>query len=340
MIPAITQRHFAKFFKPIIISASTCITQTMQLFKNITHRNPVYLILLAALLVALACTTANPAEKPLKEITTAPLSATILHVGDTHSYVIPHDVMLKLKGENTLLTLGGWSLMMAAIDDIRLSEKNVMLLHSGDTLEGTIWSTRFNGLADFEAMNKLNFDAVVLGNHEFAKGPQGAANLVNIVKFPVLAANLDVSEEPTLAGKVKPYTITEYDGQKIGIIGLITPTTEITGYPGKTIKFLPVEDTARKYISELNALGINKIIVLSHLGYEPDVKLAKSVEGIDIIVGGHTHTLMGGPEFEQIGLKPEMPYPTELKGTCRGQGPHCTCLGKQPASGTDQAGLR
>jgi 5'-nucleotidase len=163
-------------------------------------------------------------------------------------------------------------------------------------------------------MNELKFDAVVLGNHEFSKGPQGAANLVNIVKFPVLAANLDVSEEPSLAGRVKPYTTVEYEGQKIGIIGLITPTTELTGYPGKTIKFLPVEDTARKYIDELNALGINKIVVLSHLGYGPDVNLAKSVAGIDIIVGGHTHTLMGEPEFEQLGLKPEMPYPTELTG--------------------------
>lgn len=250
----------------------------------------------------------------LKEIKTAPLSITILHVGDTHSYVIPHDVMLKINGQNTLVTLGGWSLMAAAIEDIRLRDKNVMLLHSGDTIEGTIWSTNFSGLADFEAMNELKFDAVVLGNHEFSKGPQGAANLVNIVKFPVLAANLDVSEEPSLAGRVKPYTTVEYEGQKIGIIGLITPTTELTGYPGKTIKFLPVEDTARKYIDELNALGINKIVVLSHLGYGPDVNLAKSVAGIDIIVGGHTHTLMGGPEFEQLGLKPEMPYPTELTG--------------------------
>ena len=273
--------------------------------------NTALLLILSLLLVFTACT---PSMKTLKEITTAPLSVTILHVGDTHSYVIPHDVMLKINGENTLVTLGGWSLMAAAVEDIRLRDKNVMLLHSGDTVEGTIWSTNFSGLADFEAMNELKFDAVVLGNHEFSKGPQGAANLVNIVKFPVLAANLDVSAEPSLAGRVKPYTTVEYEGQKIGIIGLITPTTELTGYPGKTIKFLPVEDTARKYIDELNALGINKIVVLSHLGYGPDVNLAKSVAGIDIIVGGHTHTLMGGPEFEQIGLKPEMPYPTELTG--------------------------
>ena len=269
------------------------------------------LITLTLLLVLTACT---PATNTLKEITSSPVSIDILHVGDTHSYVIPHDVMLKFNGQDTLVSMGGWSLMMAAIDDIRLREKNVMLLHSGDTIEGTIWSTKFNGLADFEAMNKLRFDAVELGDHEFTQGPQGAANLVNIVKFPVLAANLDVSAEPTLTGKVKPYTIVEYDGEKIGIIGLITPDTETTCAPCRTINFLPVEETARKYISELNAQGINKIVVLSHLGYKADINLAETVAGIDVIAGGHTHTLMGGLELAQMGLKPETPYPTELTG--------------------------
>jgi 5'-nucleotidase / UDP-sugar diphosphatase len=169
-------------------------------------------------------------------------------------------------------------------------------------------------MADFAAMNALKFDAVTLGNHEFARGNQLAATMVNTLQFPVLAANLDLSQEPALNGRVKPYTILEYDGQKIGVIGLITPDTTTTASPGKNIKFLPPEDVARKYVSELNGMGINKIVVLSHLGYEPDLKLARSVPGIDIIVGGHSHTLMGGPEFTEIGLKPEMPYPTEVTG--------------------------
>ena len=138
--------------------------------------------------------------------------------------------------------------------------------------------------------------------------------MADTLSFPVLAANLDLSAEPLLAAKTKPYTILEYEGQKIGVIGLITPDTTTIASPGKTIKFLPPEATARKYVYELNSKGINKIVVLSHLGYEPDVQLAKSVPGIDIIVGGHSHTFMGGPEFTQLGLKPDMPYPTELAG--------------------------
>lgn len=277
--------------------------------QKISHAS--ILLILPFLLAFISCT---PATKPLKDITSSPVTVTILHVGDTHSYVIPHDVMFNINGQNTLAAIGGWSLMAEAVNEVRGSEQNVMLLHSGDTVEGTIWSPRFSGLADFEAMNQLKFDAVEVGNHEFSNGPQSAANLVNIVKFPVLAANLDVSLEPSLAGRIKPYTIVSYEGEKIGIIGLITPDTEIIASPGRTIKFLPVEETASKYIGELNSAGINKIVILSHLGYKADVSLAESVEGIDIIVGGHTHTLMGGPEFEQIGLKPETTYPAEVKG--------------------------
>lgn len=273
-----------------------------------------FVLILPILLILMACSPSAPAGRPLQDITTAPLTVTILHVGDTHSYVIPHDLLLNINGKDTLVTLGGWSLLASAVEDIRLREKNVLLLHAGDVTEGTIWMPKFEGMADFAAMNALKFDAAVLGNHEFAKGPGTAYAMADTLNCPVLAANLDLAAEPLLAAKVKPYAILEYDGQKIGVIGLITPDTVTIASPGKTIKFLSPEVTAKKYISVLNGSGINKILVISHLGYEPDVQLARTVPGIDIIVGGHSHTLMGGPEFKQIGLNPDMPYPTEITG--------------------------
>jgi 5'-nucleotidase len=203
---------------------------------------------------------------------------------------------------------------MAAVEDIRSREKNVLLLHGGDVLEGTIWTNYFAGLTDMDAMNTLQFNALAPGNHDFSKGPAEAAALYKRAKFPVIAANMDVSREPALAGAIKPYTVLECGGQLIGVIGLITTDTAFLDYPGKNIIFSDPATAARKYVAELNKQGINKIIILSHLGYEKDAELAELVSGIDIIVGGHTHTFMGGPEFEQIGLKPEMPYPTELKG--------------------------
>jgi len=270
-------------------------------------------LLLIALMTAAACAPATPSAKPLAEITTSPLSMTILHVNDTHSYVIPHNVLLKIDGRDTVATAGGYSLLDSAVEDIRSREKNVLLLHAGDVLEGTIWTPKFQGLADIDAMNAMGFDALELGNHDFSKNVQEAAALVNRAKFPVLAANMDVSREPSLSG-VRPYVISDLGGEKVGIIGLITPDTAFLSYPGRNIVFQPAGDTARKYIAELNSTGVNKIIILSHLGYENDVKLAKEVAGVDVIVGGHTATFMGGPEFEQIGLKPEMPYPTEMVG--------------------------
>ncbi|MCX5993488.1 MAG: bifunctional metallophosphatase/5'-nucleotidase [Chloroflexi bacterium] len=270
-------------------------------------------LLLAMLMPAAACVPATPPAEPLAEITTSPMSMTVLHVNDTHSYVIPHNLLLKIDGKDTVTTAGGYSLLNSAVEDIRSREKNVLLLHAGDVLEGTIWTPKFQGLADIDAMNAIKFDALELGDHDFSKNVQEAAALVNRAKFPVLAANMDVSGEPSLSG-ISPFVISELGGEKVGIIGLITPDTAFLSYPGKNVVFLPASDTARKYIAELNKIGVNKIIILSHLGYEGDVKLAKEVAGIDIIVGGHTATFMGGPELEQIGLKPEMPYPTEIVG--------------------------
>jgi len=270
-------------------------------------------LLLATLMPAAACAPAIPPAAPLAEITTSPMSVTILHVNDTHSYVIPHNVLLKIDGRDTVATAGGYSLLNSAVEDIRSREKNVLLLHAGDVLEGTIWTPKFQGLAEIDAMNAMKFDALELGNHEFSKNVQEAAALVNRAKFPVLAANMDVSGELSLSG-IRPFVISDLGGEKVGIIGLITPNTAFLSYPGKNIVFLPARDTALKYIAELNRMGVNKIIILSHLGYGDDVKLAKEVAGIDVIVGGHTATFMGGPEFEQIGLKPEMPYPSEIVG--------------------------
>jgi len=266
------------------------------------------------LLILLSACAAPAAPANNAEVPSQPLSLDILHLNNTNSYVIPHDVMLHLAGTDILAVAGGWSVLASAVQDIRSREKNVMLLHAGDMIEGTIWTTAFGGMADVDAMNLLQFDAMALGSHELSKGPVEAAALINRAKFPVLAANMDVSREPLLSGKIKPYIIMEFQGQKIAVIGLITPDTELLSYPGRNITFLPPAEIADKLIRELSRQGINKFIVLSHLGYDADVKLAATVPGIDIIVGGHLGTFMGGPEFAQIGLKPEKPYPVEMTG--------------------------
>ncbi len=271
------------------------------------------IIAILMLLLVFACSPANSTSIQPPESTSHPVSLTVLHVNNTHSFVIPHDILIKVDGRDAAVTAGGYSLLDSAVEDIRSQEKNVLLLHAGDVLEGTIWTTRFQGMTDIDAMNAMEFDALTLGNHDFSKNVQEAAALVKRARFPVLVANLDVSREPLLSG-ISPYIIYSIEDEKVGIIGLITPDTAFLSYPGKNIVFLPPADTARKYIAELKNMGVNKIIILSHLGYRDDVDLAREVADIDLIVGGHTATFMGGPEFERIGLKPMMPYPIEITG--------------------------
>ena len=261
-----------------------------------------------------ACTGSSIPPTPSQEIISPPFSLTLLHVGDTDAYIIPHEVMMKFNGNDTLVPVGGWSLLMATVEDIRSREKNVMLLHAGDVAGDTIWGAKFGGLADIDAMNTLQFDAMAPGDSDLSGGLSGALTLLERAAFPVLAANMDARNEPSLAGLIKPYTIVKCGDQQIGLIGLVTPYTVIRDDSGKNIAFSSPVDAARQYVSELKGMGINKIIVLSHLGYSEDIALTKSVSGIDVIVGAHSATFMGGSEFEQIGLKPDMPYPTEMKG--------------------------
>lgn len=261
-----------------------------------------------------ACTGSSIPPTPSQEIISPPFSLTLLHVGDTDACIIPHEVMMKFNGNDTLVPVGGWSLLMATVEDIRSREKNVMLLHAGDVAGDTIWGAKFGGLADIDAMNTLQFDAMAPGDSDLSGGLSGALTLLDKAAFPVLAANMDTRNEPSLAGLIKPYTIVKCGDQQIGLIGLVTPYTVIRDDSGKNIAFSSPVDAARQYVSELKGMGINKIIVLSHLGYSEDIALTKSVSGIDVIVGAHSATFMGGSEFEQIGLKPDMPYPTEMKG--------------------------
>lgn len=271
------------------------------------------LLLLVAIATALPSCSGNVPVTSLKDISSPPLSVTILHVNDTHSYVTPHRMLLNINGRDTMVSTGGWSLLMAAVEDIRSKQDNVLLFHAGDMLNGTLWSTKFEGLADIDAMNTLEFNAFTPGEEDFSLGIQQAATLFSKSKFPVLAANMDVSGEASLNGKIKPYALVECGGQLIGVIGLASPDIA-TQYAGENIIFTPPLQAAQKSILELNSQGINKIIVLSQLGYTGDVELARSAAGIDVIIGGHSHTFMGSQDFEQVGLQPDMPYPMEVQG--------------------------
>lgn len=150
------------------------------------------------------------------------------------------------------------------------------------------------------------------GNHEFDRGSEGLAFLLDLAEFPVICANLDVSGDSLLAGLVQPFVILERGVERIGVVGVVTEELASVSSPSAETVVLPAAESVQGGIDELAGSGINKIIVLSHMGYENDIELAMALSGADVIVGGHTHTLLG--DFTSVGLESSGGYPTVVQG--------------------------
>ncbi len=249
-----------------------------------------------------------------------PVEVAIAHINDTHSALeaTPKRLAVRLPegGERICrVPLGGMARLKTALDAARTDAPQLLTLHAGDAVQGTLYFNVFGGAAEFDFLNALGFDAMTLGNHEFDRGPAHLAAMLAHARFPILAANLDASAEPELAARLRPYVIRKIAGEKIAIVGLTTPITpRITRDVGR-VRFLDPVESLKKIMIELRAHDINKIVVLSHLGYAEDLALAREVPGIDVIVGGHSHSLLGDAAIlGRLGLTPDGPYPTEVRG--------------------------
>ncbi len=193
-----------------------------------------------------------------------------------------------------------------AIQQVKAEGSNVILVDAGDAFQGTLYFNVWQGEEEAYFMNALGYQAMAVGNHEFDSGPAALADFIGLADFPVLSANIDASAEPTLAGLIPAYTVLDVAGEQIGVFGLTTEETAFISSPGPNVVFNDVVASAEATVAELEGLGINKIIALSHCGYSPDQTLAAAVDGIDVIVSGHSHTLLGSMEGAAG------PYPTEI----------------------------
>lgn len=239
-----------------------------------------------------------------------PYVLTVAHLNDTHATLEPSPLKLNIDGNTIYTNMGGFPASAAKIDSLRKEKENFLFLHAGDVFQGTLYFIKYGGLADLAFLKLMKLDAMCTGNHEFDKGPAALAAFIDAAggQFPVLSANIDVEQEPLLAGKIKPYEIKEVGSRKIGIIGLTTLETPAVSSPGPNIVFNDPVKTAETAAAELTKQGIDIIILLSHRGFREDIALAETVPGIDVVVGGHTHTLTG--RFENIPeLSPEADYP-------------------------------
>ena len=275
-------------------------------FVNIKLRFPALLVLLAlSLVVPAACGGLTTAAAPLS----------LAHLNDTHSHLEPLAVDLEIDAVQTTVELGGFARIKTVLEGMRADRPDLLLFHGGDAVQGTAYFPRFAGRVEFDFLNLLGVDAMSFGNHEFDLGPAPIPGWINRSRFPWLAANIDFSGAPAIAPLVQPFMIREINGEKVGIIGLTTEDTPlVTRDVGRTVFHDPVA-AAHRQVEILTARGVNRIIVLSHLGYRRDLDLAAKVPGIDIIVGGHSHSLLVNEDLIRDigGLAPEGPYPTEVK---------------------------
>lgn len=243
-----------------------------------------------------------------------PYTLTLAHINDTHSQLEPLAARLVLNGEMITVELGGFARLKTALDEMRKNYPHLLLLHAGDAMQGSLYFTLFNGDVDVDFLNLLKVDAFAFGNHEFDRGVKPIADWIKRSSFPWLSANIDFSGEPVIASLVHPYLIREIKGERIAIIGVTTEATpQITLDVGRAVFQDPAVSVLRQ-VETLTAMGINKIILLSHLGYVQDIDLARQVSGIDVIVGGHSHSLLGNEQnLSGLNLTPAGPYPTEVQ---------------------------
>ncbi len=229
---------------------------------------------------------------------------TILHTNDVHSRLIEFDGSGRLCLEPGADCAGGAARLLAAVRGVRAEGGAVVLLDAGDQFTGTPLFSRRRGAAAARLMRLAGYDAMALGNHEFDLGPQALESFAGELGFPLLAANVEAPDRPGLGRLLEPYAIVRRQGRTIGIIGALTPETATLAKDAAWAVFRPLAPAVTMAAHELRASGAEVVICLTHQGYVRDLELAASVPGLDVIVGGHSHTELGaGPDAAG-------PYPT------------------------------
>ncbi|MGM0896950.1 MAG: cell wall-binding repeat-containing protein [Bacillota bacterium] len=259
-------------------------------------------IFTSAMAAGLALTVVGIYDSQNAEAAEGDFNLTIMHTNDTHA---------NLDNAPKRATL---------INGIRAEHPNNLLLDAGDVFSGTLYFNEFEGQADLELMNYMEYDVMTFGNHEFdlgssADGHSALAEFVANADFPMVGANVDFSADtnmsPLVAGEAFSKTaengqiysgvVEEVDGEEVGVFGLTTAETADISSPGD-VEFTDYLEAAEEAVTWFEAQGVNKIVALTHIGYDDnaaydnDRTLAAEVDGIDVIVGGHTHTKLLPPQ--------------------------------------------
>jgi len=238
---------------------------------------------------------------------------TILHTNDFHARFEPiskYNGPCSIEDNEAGECFGGSARLLTAIEDARERSDNSLLLDGGDQFQGTLFYTYYKGRFTAEMMNRLGYDAMTVGNHEFDDGPEVLRGFMDSLNFPVLMSNADVSAEPSLAGVLQKSTVLERNGRKIGLIGLTPQDTGDLASPGKNVTFSDPVPAVQAEVDRLTAEGVNIIIVMSHSGYLVDLDVAARTTGVDVIVAGHSNAYLSN-----VAENADGPYPTMVGNT-------------------------
>ena len=262
----------------------------------------------------------------------------IIHINDNHGRFEVNDQYYSPCGSDISTCFGGFAKQQSMADIIKAGAvaagHDVLFLHAGDEFTGTVWDYVYvregnmKPVANF--VNQLGLDAFTMGNHEFDYGPELTSYFLSNLTVPVVSCNTDVSNQPALQGLFKPFVIKTLpiSGVKVGIVGFITAETNISSSPGPTVKFAEPTAVVGQCVAAAKAAGAEIVIALTHIGFNHDVALAQhpDAQGLDLIVGGHSHTLLytgtppnilkdGTPES----FVPPGPYPTMVTNNGTGK---------------------
>ncbi|MDO5674409.1 MAG: bifunctional metallophosphatase/5'-nucleotidase [bacterium] len=197
---------------------------------------------------------------------------------------------------------GGILRAQQAIAAVRRQNPATLLLDAGDQFQGTLFFTRHKGTMAAEVLNSLGYDAFVPGNHEFDDGCELFAGFVSKLNMPVLAANLSLG--PQAGTRIFPWLVLERQGRKTGLVGLVNPDTPNLSSPCSEAVFADAEAGLCRAVAELQKQQVDIIILVTHLGLADDRRLARSIAGVDVVVGGHTHSLLSNSDAEAVGSYP------------------------------------
>ncbi|MEM1351748.1 MAG: bifunctional UDP-sugar hydrolase/5'-nucleotidase [Pseudomonadota bacterium] len=242
----------------------------------------------------------------------------ILHTNDMHSRIESinrFDSTCDADGEAEGKCFGGIARVKAAIDakKAELGNAPVIVVDAGDPFQGSLFYSTYKGAAEAEFMDQMGYDAMAVGNHEFDDGPQGLSDFIDMVSFPVISGNLDLSGEPLLDGKVGNHVVLDVGGRKVGIVSALATDTVETSSPGDGVVFEDELAALSLDVAALEDEGVDVVIALTHVGLNRDLEIAAAVPGIDVIIGGHSHTLMSNDD-------PDTPaYPTMVNDTAVAQ---------------------